>query len=178
MLADPRQSRIVLLNPARANRAGTAEALAVEQDASLALLPICQDILGARSIAVGEYPTGLLPADVAGSIECFESDALSPWRDPGLAANLEEAGVGIIFLGGGFLEEEVLVAALEGAKRGYDVRLLSDLAFARRETDRQLVLNRLAHHGIIATTVRQALVEWAAVLEDRAMMLRIQQLIS
>jgi hypothetical protein len=57
------------------------------------------------------------------------------------------------------------------------MRLLSDLAFARRETDRQLVVNRLAHHGIVTTTIRQALFEWAVVLDDPAMTHRIRQLL-
>ena len=177
MLADPRQSRVVLLNLARGSTAGVAERFPVRCGGSLTLLPVCHEILGAKSIAVGEYLADLLPVEVAASIEHLKSDALSPWRDPGFSAHFAEADVGIIFLGGGFLEEEVLIAALEGAKRGYEMRLLSDLAFARRETDRQLVVNRLAHHGIVTTTIRQALFEWAVVLDDPKMTHRIRQLL-
>ncbi|MCP3407608.1 hypothetical protein [Bradyrhizobium sp. CCGB01] len=178
MLADPRQSRVVLLNLARGSVAGGAGAFAAQRDEGLALLPICRDILGVRSIAFGAHWPGLCAAEVAAAIESFESDALSPWHDPAFSAQLAEADAGIVFFGGGYLEEEVLVAALEGARRGYEVRLLADLAFARREADRQLVVNRLAHHGIVTTTIRQALFEWAAALDDRELMLRIQRLLS
>ncbi|MET3996321.1 hypothetical protein ABID65_007997 [Bradyrhizobium sp. S3.9.2] len=114
MLADPRQSRVVLLNLARGSTAGVAERFPVRCGGSLTLLPVCHEILGAKSIAVGEYLTDLLPVEVAASIEHLKSDALSPWRDPGFSAHFAEADVGIIFLGDGFLEEEVLIAALEG----------------------------------------------------------------
>jgi hypothetical protein len=42
----------------------------------------------------------------------------------------------VIFLGGAFLEEDVFIAALEGVRFGYDVRLLTDLSMARREAER------------------------------------------
>lgn len=178
MLADPRQSRIVLLNLARGSVAGESGASAVRCFEAQALLPICRDLLGSQLIAFGEYRPGLFSAKVAAAIEHFQSEALSPWRDPAFAAHLADADVGIVFLGGVYLEEDVLIAAIEGARIGYEVRLLSDLAFARREADRQIVVNRLAHHGILTTTVRQTLFEWAMAGDDRALMLRIQQLLS
>ena len=61
---------------------------------------------------------------------------------------------------------EVFIAALEAVRLGYDVRLLADLSVARRDTDRSLVLDRLALHGVLMTTVRQALLEWAVCLDD------------
>lgn len=178
MLADPRQSRVVLLNLARGSVAGEGKAFAIRCFDAQALLPVCRDLLGAKLIAFGEYRPSSLSAEVAATIEHFESEALSPWRDPAFAAHLADADVGIVFFGGLYLEEDVLIAAIEGASRGYEVRLLSDLAFARREGDRQIVVNRLAHHGIITTTVRQTLFEWAMTCNDRALTLRIQQLLS
>jgi nicotinamidase-related amidase len=81
-------------------------------------------------------------------------------------ASLAASNVGVIFLGGAWLEEEVFIAALEGVRFGYDVRVLADLSAARVETDRSLVLDRLALHGVLATTVRQTLLEWAVCLDD------------
>lgn len=72
----------------------------------------------------------------------------------------------MVFLGGAWLEEEVLIAALEGVRRGYDIRLLADLSVARLEIDRCLALDRLAMHGVPAMTLRQALLEWAAFVDD------------
>ncbi|XIA61990.1 hypothetical protein ACFIOY_20025 [Bradyrhizobium sp. TZ2] len=93
-------------------------------------------------------------------------DAFSIWHDRRFTDNLASPEGGIIFLGGSWLEEEILIAALQAAERGYDVRLLSDVIAAPTETDRSLVFNRLALHGILATTVRQTLLEWAVHLHD------------
>jgi hypothetical protein len=61
----------------------------------------------------------------------------------------------VIFRGGAFLEEIVFIAALEGVRLGYDVRLLADLSMARREAERAPVFDRLALHGVLTTTVPQ-----------------------
>jgi hypothetical protein len=58
------------------------------------------------------------------------------------------------------------------------VRLLADLSIARIETDRTLVLDRLALHGVPAVTVRQALLEWATSLEDPILKQKVQQLLA
>jgi nicotinamidase-related amidase len=141
-------------------------------------LPACREIFGIPQIAVGEYQQGNFPDHVAAAIEHLDIDALSVWRDPRLAKYLSESGAGVVLLGGAFLEEEVLIAALEGARHGYDIRLLSDLSVARDEGDRSIALTRLAHHGILATTIRQALLEWAVSLGDQAVGRRVRDLLS
>ncbi|MBT1516386.1 hypothetical protein KIP88_38745, partial [Bradyrhizobium sp. SRL28] len=80
--------------------------------------------------------------------------------------------------GGSWLEEDIFIAALQAAERGYDVRLLSDLIATRVDADRSLALDRLALHGILATTVRQTLLEWAVYLHDPLLMQKVQQLLS
>ena len=177
MLADPRHSCIILLNMARGDRRGCEEAI-LGQTASMALLPAAREVFGIRMITIGEYERDALPRQVAASFEHLGDDALSLWRYPSLTQGLSASGIGIIFLGGAFLEEELLLAALEGARQGYDIRLLSDLSLTRQEADRSLVLNRLAHYGIFAVTVRQALLEWAVALGDEAVSRRIHGLLS
>lgn len=177
MLAHPRHSCVVLLNMTR-GIGGDAEAPALRPGARQSLLPACSEIFGVPQIAVGEYEQSVLPDQIAACIEHLDLDTLSFWRDPRLAARLAEIDVGIIFLGGAFLEEEVLIAALEGARHGYDIRLLSDLSVVRHEADRPLALARLAHSGIFATTIRQVLLEWAVSLADQAVSRRVQELLS
>ncbi|MFH0299942.1 hypothetical protein AAFX91_22430 [Bradyrhizobium sp. 31Argb] len=174
MLADPHHSCIVLLNPTR----GRTDALAALRSGSLFLLPVCHEFFAVPQFAVGAYERDALPDQITASLEHVDLDALTLWRDHRFAERLARADVSVIFLGGGFLEEEVLIAALEGARQGYDIRLLADLAVARLEADRALVLDRLAHHGIVATTIRQALLEWAVSLDDPAVSRKIQGLLS
>jgi hypothetical protein len=76
------------------------------------------------------------------------------------------------------LEEELFIAALEAVRLGYDVHLLADLSLARSEADRSLVLDRLALHGVLATTVRQSMLEWTVCLDNPDSSRRIFKLLS
>jgi hypothetical protein len=174
----PRHSRLVLVNSTRGEAgAGSAEFVARRRE-SLSLLPGAVEILGVGMLAIGDYDSAQLPETLAGLITPLDGDGLSLWRNERFMASLAASNVGVIFLGGAFLEKEVLIAALEGVKLGYDVRLLADLSMARREADRSLVLDRLALHGVLTTTVRQALLEWAVCLDDPLLKQRVLELLS
>lgn len=178
MLADPRQSCIVFVNLTREAASDGNDAFLARRRGSLHLLSLCRDLFAIPQTAVGEYDGKLLPSDATTSIEYLKIGAFSMWQDPELSERLDRSGVDTIFLGGAFLEEEVLISALEGARRGYDVRLLLDLSISRNEFDRTLVLARLAHHGILATTLRQALLEWSVTSGDLAAIRKIQDFLS
>lgn len=178
MLADPRHSRLVLINPTRVATGAVAVESVARRRESLSLLPAAFDFLGVGIHAIGEYESALLPESLARSITPLEGDGLSLWRNGRFMASLAASNVGVIFLGGAFLEEEVFIAALEGVRLGYDVRLLADLSVARREEDRSLVVDRLALHGVLTTTVRQALLEWAVCLDDPSVKQRVVELLS
>jgi hypothetical protein len=176
MLADPRTSRVVLINPARGQPGDQSSRPAARWHDSLAMLAAAVDILGVHVDIIGHYDATLFPHGLARAVTSLAVDALSLWRDPDLVAALQASGVSAIFFGGVFLDEEVLIAALEGVRLGYDVRLLADLSLARDEADRSLVLDRLALHGVLATTVRQALLEWAVCRDDAVLIKRIELL--
>lgn len=178
MLADPRRSRVVLINLTRGEQANTPVEFAARRRASLDLLPTCQEIFGVPQLAVGEYEPNQVPDGAAHSIVPIDVDSLSLWSDQEFAASLVASSFGVIFLGGAWLEEEVFIAALEGARLGYDVRVLADLSVARVESDRSLVLDRLALHGVLATTVRQTFLEWAVCLDDLLLKQKVRQLLS
>jgi hypothetical protein len=177
MLADPQHSRVVLINLTRGEPANVAAEFAVRRRASLTLLPCCQEIFGVGQTAVGEYEPGRLAEQVARSIAPLPMDDLLLWRDHRFIDSLAASNVSVIFLGGAWLEEEVFIAALEGVRLGYDVRLLADLSVARFEADRTLVLDRLALHGVLMTTVRQALLEWVVSSDDPTSKQRVRQLL-
>jgi len=178
MLADPRHSRLVLINLARGDGGSASAEFIARRRESLALLPSAFEIFGVGVHAVGDHDSAQLPDALAPSITPLDGDGLSLWRNERFIASLSASNIAVIFLGGAFLEEDVLIAALEGIKLGYDVRLLADLSIARREADRSLALDRLALHGVLTTTVRQALLEWAVCLDDPILKQTVLKLLS
>jgi hypothetical protein len=178
MLADPRHSRLVLINLARGDGGGVSSEYTARRHESLSFLPAALNVFGVGVYVVGEYDSAQLPNAVAPLITPLDGDGLSLWGNDQFTTSLAASNVTVIFLGGAFLEEDVFIAALEGVKAGYDVRLLTDLSMARREADRSLVLDRLALHGVLATTVRQALLEWAVSLDDAILKQRVLKLLS
>jgi hypothetical protein len=128
MLADPRHCRIVLINLTRGEQANVPAEFAARRRANLTLVPFCQEMFGVAQTAVGEFDPSQLAEEVAHSIAPLDIDDLSLWRDQRFTDSLAASDVGVIFMGGAWLEEEVFIAALEGVRRGYDVRLLADLS--------------------------------------------------
>ncbi|WP_370143426.1 hypothetical protein [Bradyrhizobium elkanii] len=146
----------------------------------LPLLKAGLELFAVESNVVGEcqsFGTGAIE-QLMGSTKQLDGDVLSIWRDRRFTDTLGSSDTGIIFLGGTWLEEEIFILAIQGAQRGYDVRLLSDLIRTRVEEDRSLVFDRLAAHGILGTTVRQTLLEWAVCRDDSLLKQRVQQLLS
>jgi nicotinamidase-related amidase len=178
MLADPRHSRIVLVNPARSVSVGVTAESAARWQAGIALLPAVVELFGVSVFVIGEYDPEHMPEALQGSVTFLDVDAFSSlWRDHRLVAPLSTSDVGVICLAGTWLEEEVLFAALEAAKLGYDVRLLADLSIARVEADRALALHRLTLHGVLTTTVRQTLLEWTLSVDDAALKERVRRVL-
>jgi nicotinamidase-related amidase len=178
MLANPGHSRIVPINPSRSEPGEVPAEIAARRRQSQMLLPAAQEIFGVGLSVSGEYEPAKLPEKFNDIATVLKADGLSLWSDQRFRGSLAASDVGVIFLGGAWLEEEVLIAALEGVKLGYDVRLLADLSIARLEGDRPLVVDRLALHGVLTTTARQTLLEWAVCLDDAVLKRRVQQLLA
>lgn len=178
MLADPRCSRLVLINLARANLNAAPAEFAARWRESVRMLPLAFEILGVTLHAIGDRASGQLPDALIRSIALLDGDGLSLWRNEQFVASLAASNTGVVVLGGAYLEEDLFIAALEGVRLGYDMRVLADLSMARCEADRGFIFDRLALHGVLTTTVRQALLEWAVCLEDPALTRRIQDLLA
>ncbi|XIA67619.1 hypothetical protein ACFIOY_19755 [Bradyrhizobium sp. TZ2] len=169
---------MVLINLRRGETPASA-GLAARHN-SFSLLQTGLEMFTVASTLIGEcQPSGIKGGQqLVDSMTQLDLDALSIWHDRRFTDNLASPETGIIFFGGSWFEEEIFIAALQAAERGYDVRLLSDVTAARVEADRSLVFNRLALHGILATTVRQTLLEWAVCLHDPLLTKKVQQLLS
>ncbi|MBO4225299.1 hypothetical protein [Bradyrhizobium neotropicale] len=146
----------------------------------LSLLQAGLDLFALAPIIVDQcqpFGLGVIEQFMNATIQ-LESDALSIWGDRRFIDTLGSSDAEIIFLGGSWLEEEISIVALQAAERGYDVRLLSDLIQSRSAADRSLVFDRLSVHGVLATTVRQTLLEWAVCLDDPLLKQRVRELLS
>ena len=167
-----------MINLARGEQADLPPEVAARRRANLSLLSAAQEIFGVTQSAIGDYDPTKIPQELACTIVALDIDGLSLWRDQPFTESLAASDVGVVFLGGAWLEEDVFIAALEAVRLGYDVRVLADLTVARVEADRSLVLDRLALHGVLATTVRQTLLEWAVCLDDPILKQTVLQLLS
>lgn len=177
MLADPRHSRIVLINPARDDPATADEGFIARRRESLSLLPAASSIFSVAVHVFGEHHRGVGSKELGEAISVLDGNGPSLWSDRRFIAELAESGIGVVLLGGAWLEEDVFIAVLEGVRLGYDVRVLADLSVSRIEADRTLVLDRFGIHGVVVTTVRQMLLEWAASLEDHGLRQKVVQLL-
>lgn len=69
MLADPRHSLIVLINPARGKGGGLSDEFAARWRESLALLAAAFEIFSVGAHAIGEYDPGAMARDT-GPLDC------------------------------------------------------------------------------------------------------------
>ncbi|UPJ39993.1 isochorismatase family protein [Bradyrhizobium sp. 40] len=167
---------MVLVNPMRGETRTTSDGAAGA--ATLSLLQAGAGLFGTKIIVAGESQLLQLPEQAGASFVQVNASGLYLWDDQGFADALEASTAGAIVLGGAWLEEDVFIAALEAARRGYDVRLPCDLTSPRVERDGAIVLDRLALHGVLATTVRQLLLEWAVFLNDPLLKHKVGRLLS
>jgi hypothetical protein len=79
---------------------------------------------------------------------------------------------------GGYLEEQIWMAARCLLAFGYDVHLLREFVFARNPDHSDIHDNRLIHAGAISTTLQQLLYEWHASVADKSVRIKIQSLLT
>ena len=174
MFSVPDHSLVLLINPDIACRTELPDEVRTRLENSCDLL---RRILRAASV-----PARLLGAaeEIRASFaaitncEVILNDPIDIWRDQHVIDCLGPPETQVLYLGGAWLEEEVLIAALSAARIGYDTRVFTDLSVLRSLLDRTPALDRLVQHGILTTTVRQTVMEWslAAPNEDLARRLR------
>jgi hypothetical protein len=67
-----------------------------------------------------------------------------------------------LLIAGSFLEEQITVCALHALYCGYEVFLLKDCTVARDPTHSDVFDARLIQAGVVPSTLRQLLYEWAS----------------
>ena len=178
MFTNPKHSRVVLINPSRKDPASVPADVTMQRTEGLTLLSAAHELFGVAVDVIGEGPSAGVPGILRPIAAALDVESLFLWSDERFTALLAASDAGAIFLGGAWLDEDLVMVALEGVRRGYDVRVLADLSIARRQEDRLLVLDRLALHGVLPMTMRQALLEWALCLDDPALKRKVQHLLA
>lgn len=69
---------------------------------------------------------------------------------------------------GYWLDECITFTALNALGEGYDIYLVTDASPTLDVADRHTAIMRLVQAGVVPTTTRQAIREWAAEIPDAA----------
>jgi hypothetical protein len=176
MLAHPQQSRVILFNPLGGRKDRPMDGQTEFDDGAFPILAGGLQIFEIGAIVVGE-PRHLVN-ELGNMAVAIDGDGFSVWKNDHFMSALGAVGANVLFIGGQCLEEEILISAMQTAILGYDVRVLVDLSRAKRESERKPALDRLSQYGVLQSTVRQMLLEWAVALDNPAVSDRIRILLS
>jgi len=107
-------------------------------------------------------------ADGASSEQQIYGPAMpgSPWAESPLGIALAKTGRNSLLICGYWLDECITFTALNALGEGYDIFLLTDASPPLDNKKRHMAILRLVQAGIVPTTTRQALREWAAEIAD------------
>ena len=115
---------------------------------------------------LGDVDNATNPFASLPNCQVLSGDAVNFWRDEDVTDRLGPPETQAVHIGGAWLEEDILVAALSAVRIGYDTRVLLDVSVARSLFDRASALERLTPHGVLMTTVRQTVIEWSLSAPD------------
>lgn len=88
------------------------------------------------------------------------------WCDTPLSIELARTNRASLLICGYWLDEAVTFTALNALGEGYDIYLLVDASPSLDMAERHTAILRLVQAGIVPTTTRQALREWATEISD------------
>jgi hypothetical protein len=168
MLAISEKSIVLLINPDSTRLAGLPSEFRSRIEMNRVLL---------RHFAQVSQVSVRLLGDVGNAAASFRSlpkcqiivdDAVSFWRSDVANRQLGHFDTQVLYIGGAWLDQDVLTAALAAVHIGYDTRVLVDVSVATTRFERQWALERLEQHDVLMTTMRQTMAEWSLATPDEA----------
>lgn len=90
----------------------------------------------------------------------------SPWAETPVGLALAKTSRTSLLICGYWLDECITFTALNALGEGYDIFLLTDASPPLDAAERHMAILRLVQAGIVPTSTRQALREWAAEISD------------
>lgn len=92
----------------------------------------------------------------------------NPWGETALGLALARASRMSLLICGYWLDECITFTALNALGEGYDIYLVTDASPTLDIADRHTAILRLVQAGVVPTTTRQAIREWAGEIPDAA----------
>jgi hypothetical protein len=167
MFAAPEFSTVILVHPRSDAPVNLSRRFRKRIQENRDLLRDAVRVSGASICLLGAFCAADQPFASLPNCSNISGDAVDFWQDGDAASGLGPAETRAVYVGGEWLDEQVLFAALSAVRIGYDTRVLLDVSVARSLFDRAPALDRMSQHGVLMTTVRQAVVEWSMSTSDQ-----------
>jgi hypothetical protein len=161
MFATLDRSTIILINPQTVTGITLSDRFKRRIENAHSLLPDAVRVTGVSMRLLGAVDDTTNFFASLPNCQVLSGDAVNFWRDEDVTERLGSPETQAVHVGGAWLEEDILVAALSAVRIGYDTRVLLDVSIARSLFDRASALERLTPHGVLMTTVRQTVIEWS-----------------
>jgi isochorismate hydrolase len=90
----------------------------------------------------------------------------NPWAETPLGLTLAKASRTSLLICGYWLDECITFTALDALGEGYDIYLVTDASPPLDVDHRHIAILRLVQAGVVPTTTRQVIREWAGQIPD------------
>jgi hypothetical protein len=168
MLAISERSVLILINPSSNRLASLPLQFRARIEMNRVLLRHFVQVSGVPMRLLGDVGDAGARFLSLPNCQILGDDAVGFWRDDNPIRRLGPFDSQVIYIGGAWLDQDVLAAALAAVHIGYDTRMLVDVSVARTRFERAWALERLEQHDVIMTTMRQTMTEWSLAAPDEA----------
>jgi|307.fasta_scaffold120476_1 hypothetical protein len=166
MLAISQRSVVLLVNPSPGRLAHLPPQFRSRVEISRGLLRHFVQVAGVSLRLLGDIGSASASFRSLANCQVLAGDPVRFWRDNDVGRRLGPADTQVIYVGGAWLDQDVLAAALSAVHIGYDTRVLVDVSIALTYFDRAWALERLEQHDVLITTMRQTMTEWSLAAPD------------
>jgi Isochorismatase family len=166
MLAISQRSVVVLVNPSLSRLTRLPAQFRSRVEISRVLLRHFAQVAGVSLRLLGDIGDAAASFRSLANCQIVAGDPVSFWRDNDVSRRLGPPDTQVIYVGGAWLDQDVLAAALSAVHIGYDTRVLVDVSIALTYFDRAWALERLEQHHVLMTTMRQTMTEWSLAAQD------------